>query len=338
MTNRILDLNTGRAMVVTDLHGAWDVYRRLRDKFLLLHRTGDVEAIVFCGDVIHPEFDNEDDGSLQIVMDILRLQEQFGRDKVILLLGNHELPHIYGIPLSKGDQDYTPPFEEALAQLDQEPNSPYTRGDIIRLFIDAPFYVRTQAGVLLSHAGAAQALTTLDKVEQLLAYDHITQLAAVDNQIERFGVKKAIESYERIFKVKYDRTARENLAVRGPNDPRYSDLLRGVLVAQDNPGFDLLWNSLFTYNERENTLDVYELIVTRFLENISDLSPYPQRLLVAGHIMAEGGFTPVGTKQLRLASYTHSRPRKEGRYLLLDCERPVQTLQELNVGLRKVMD
>ena len=43
---RVVDLNTGTAMVVTDLHGTWDVYRRLRDLFLAEVAKGAVSHLV----------------------------------------------------------------------------------------------------------------------------------------------------------------------------------------------------------------------------------------------------------------------------------------------------
>jgi len=55
MTQRIVDVGSGRAMVVTDLHGAWDVYRRLRDQFLNLAASGKVDHLILCGDLIHSE-------------------------------------------------------------------------------------------------------------------------------------------------------------------------------------------------------------------------------------------------------------------------------------------
>ncbi len=41
---RLWSLDTGVAMVVTDLHGDWEAYTRYRDRFLALHATGQADA------------------------------------------------------------------------------------------------------------------------------------------------------------------------------------------------------------------------------------------------------------------------------------------------------
>ena len=73
MSQRVVDLNAGLAMVVTDLHGAWDVYRRLRDLFLSQQAKGAVDHLVLCGDLIHSEGTEEVDASLDMVLDIMAL-------------------------------------------------------------------------------------------------------------------------------------------------------------------------------------------------------------------------------------------------------------------------
>jgi len=37
---RLWSLDAGVAMVVTDLHGDWDLYARYRDRFIELHAAG----------------------------------------------------------------------------------------------------------------------------------------------------------------------------------------------------------------------------------------------------------------------------------------------------------
>src|SRR5215468_5794930 len=130
MSQRILDLNAGMAMVVTDLHGAWDVYRRLRDLFLNERAKGSVDYLILCGDLIHNESTEEFDASLEMMVDVMSLQAELGKDRVMMLLGNHELPHIYGLTLAKGAIEYTPRFEAALTRLDQRFRTPFRRRDI----------------------------------------------------------------------------------------------------------------------------------------------------------------------------------------------------------------
>src|SRR5262249_25470434 len=99
---RVMDFDSGVAMVVTDLHGEGKVYNHLRDKFLALHKAGEVQRLIICGDLIHSNREESEDDSLPMLLDVMRLQSELGRDTVVLLMGNHEMPHVYGISLAKG--------------------------------------------------------------------------------------------------------------------------------------------------------------------------------------------------------------------------------------------
>ena len=62
-------------------------------------------------------------------------------------------------------------------------------------------------------------------------------------------------------------------------------------------------------------------------------------MLVSGHIVTPlGGYVLVNRYHLRLSSATHARPREAGRYLLLDCAKPVRGANELMPGLCSVFD
>lgn len=100
-------------MVVTDLHGDWDAYQRYRDCFITHARAGQADVLVFVGDLIHGEGQPYPDCSVDILINLLELRKQYS---IVYLCGNHELPHIYGFPLDKGDIEYTPAFEKALSQ------------------------------------------------------------------------------------------------------------------------------------------------------------------------------------------------------------------------------
>ena len=90
---RLWSLEAGTAMVVTDLHGDWDAYRRYRDRFVDLQANGEADCLIFTGDLIHRENPDEPDQSLEMVLDVLALQASYG-PAIIYLCGNHELPHI----------------------------------------------------------------------------------------------------------------------------------------------------------------------------------------------------------------------------------------------------
>ena len=133
----IVDLPGGIAYVVTDLHGDWQAYSRYRDHFLALYHRQQADYLVLLGDLIHGYGPPEEDASLPMVQDVMTLQAELGHDRVIMLLGNPELPHIYGVTLSKGDQMFTPRFEWSMGE---------ARAEIIAFFKSLPFVIRT-AGV-----------------------------------------------------------------------------------------------------------------------------------------------------------------------------------------------
>jgi predicted phosphodiesterase len=320
---RIVSLDVGVAMVVTDLHGDWDAYRRYRDRFLALDAEGEADYLIFAGDLIHSEGPPESDRSLDIVLDLLALREGLG-ERLIYLLGNHELPHLYGIILQKGDHVYTPSFEAALGE---------HRPAVITLFDSLPFYVRTRAGVSICHAGAAPELREPDAAARVFGYSHrrvLDEVAAVLPSEERDSVRAG---FSRWSGEPYEEMACTNLAVSGPDDPRYDDLLVGF-VASSHPDFELLWAALFSTNEFDDGMKAYGVSIDALLLHLS-AGYHEQKALVAGHIGCRGGHALISDRQLRLASATHAHPPTSGQYLLFDTESPVQR-DDLLAGLGSV--
>lgn len=335
---RVLDLNSGMAMVVTDLHGAWDVYRRLRDQFLTLHAAGSLDYFILCGDLIHSEGMEENDASLDILLDIMALQAELTNKKVIMLLGNHELPHIYGLTLAKGSVEYTPRFEAALTRFDQRYKATRRRQDVIDFLMSLPFFIRTKAGVLLTHAGAGPDVVSIKHVERLFNLNHAALIDSADQELKKLDIASLRRGYSHFTGLSYDEQARRYLAVTGPDDPRYNDLLRVLFLTGQNTDFDLMWNTLFSQNELEAGDSAYQRTVRTFLQVVSDASPCEQRVLTTGHIGVKDGYLEVGKQQLRFASYTHAFPKRSARYLLLDCEAAVKTTSDLVGCLKFVFD
>jgi len=125
------------------------------------------------------------------------------------------------------------------------------------------------------------------------------------------------------------------LAVSGTEDPRYSDLLRGIIVSNGIEEFAPLWNLLFTQCEKEYGNRKYRKILTRFLEAFSTRGE-AQRVLVTGHIVTQGGYEIVADQQLRLSSWAHARPHDAGSYLLFDVRRPVNRATDLVRGIHPI--
>ncbi len=337
MQQRAVDLNDGIAMVVTDLHGAGDVYRRLRDCFLEGLNAGSIDRLVICGDLIHSEGPEEEDESLDMLVDVMRLQAEYGRDRVVLLCGNHEMPHIYGTTLAKGAVEYTPRFEHALVRYARQDDALYSVEDVIEFLTDLPFYARTQAGVLLTHAGATEAVTSIERMAYLLDFDHRAFREHLDDVVREYSPYYLRTECKHYFGRPYFELVQRYLAVTSLDDPRYDHFLRNIFLGQEED-FNLLWNVLFTRNEFASDVRTYGLITQKFLEFISELSPHEQRVLVAGHIAVKNGYTFVHDRHLRMASYAHAKPPKSARYLLLDCAEPVYSVAELEPHLRRVFE
>lgn len=334
----VVDLDTGTAMVVTDLHGTWDVYRRLRDLFLAELAKGNVNHLVLCGDLIHSESVEEYDASLDVLLDVMSLQAELGKSKVTMLLGNHELPHIYGLTLAKGAVEYTPRFEASVSRLDQRYKVPQKRKEVIEFLASLPFFARTKAGVMLTHAGASTDVSSSKLAERLFCINHTELISMADRELTKFDIASLQRGYSHFTGVSYEEQAKRYLAVTGQDDPRYNDLLRVLFLSGQNTDFDLMWNTLFSQNELDVGESAYYRTLKNFLQYISESSPHEQRVLVAGHIGVKDGFAEVGKQQLRLASYTHAFPKRSARYLLLNCETPVKTASDLVSGIRYVFE
>jgi hypothetical protein len=324
---RLWSLEAGVAMVVTDLHGDWDAYRRYRDRFVDFQAKGQADYLIFTGDLIHPEDPHAPDPSLDIVLDVLALRATYGQ-AVIYLCGNHELPHLYSFSLAKGERVYTPAFEAALTGSQR-------RAEVISLFDSLPLYVRTRAGVAVTHAGAAAPLADPAAALKLFNWDHQRLFNWVDALMATEDVESMRQGYAKMYQVSYDLLAQHYLAVSGPTDPRYNDLLRGFLISNHPDFSSLLWPALFTRCEQEYGQADYAIFLNALLHELSQ-DFYAQQVLVAGHMSIRGGYQVVAKRHLRLASAHHAKPREAGHYLRFDAAQPVRGVDELRKGLGNV--
>jgi hypothetical protein len=327
---RVVSLDAGVAMVVTDLHGDWDAYSRYRDRFLTLQAQGSADYLILAGDLIHSEGVLHTDRSVDIVLDLLKLRQALG-ERLIYLLGNHELPHLYGIPLQKGAHLYTPTFEAAMGE---------HRRAILTLFDSLPFYVRTRAGVSICHAGATAEMDAPGAAARLFWYSHrrIMGDVAASLPVDQRSLLRVW--FGRVSGVPYQDMARRYLAVSGPDDPRYDDLLIGMVASgmysvTAHPDFDLLWAAFFTRNEGDYGRRGYAVYLNALLRELA-AEFCPQEVLVTGHIVCQGGYTLVTDRQLRLASGSHARPHQAACCLLFDVEKPVRRADELLSGLENL--
>ena len=324
---RVIPFNSGITMVVTDLHGNWRLYERYRELFLALHEQSLAQRLVFTGDLLHHTGPEEEDRSLDIVLDLMALQKQLP-DAIFVLLGNHELPHLYHIPLSKGDYVFTPRFESALGS-QRQPVMAWLEG--------LPFYARTQAGVALCHAGAFPGTTDSNVLMDLLFWSHRALLEEIALQLPEEARPALREELGRILGVPYPTLARTYLAVTGAEDPRYDDFLLGQIVTSSSR-FDDLWAAFFTRNEREYGEERYGAMLTALLARLSQ-GYASQRVLVTGHLTCRNGYRILADdRQLRLASGIHAEPLSSCRYLLFDAGRPITRASELLPGIGNIFE
>jgi hypothetical protein len=259
------------------------------------------------------------------VLDVLRLREELG-ERLIVSLGNHELPHLYGVTLAKGRSVYTPRFESAIQN---------HRKEIIAFFDSLPFFVRTRAGVSVAHAGASRAAAIAFDI--LANYSHADELAKVDELFEGQDRASLRAGVEKLAGQSYDELVLENLGPSAMGPDRYDDLLRGLYIGAASEAFDLLWEALMNKNEGERSLENYGSLLMALLGNLSE-GYMRQHTLISGHITVPGGHAIVCDHQLRLASWTHATPREAGQYLLFDAGKPLSGVEELLKGLGSIFN
>lgn len=318
--NRAVDITQGNIYVVSDLHGEWEPYIRYRDHFFSLYDEGLADYLVFLGDMIHGYGPPEEDASVDILLDLISLEQEHGLHNVIMLLGNHELAHIYFTPIRKGDLNFVPRFEHMMGD---------HRAQIMAFLRSLPFVVRTAAGVMLTHAGASTLTASPEAAEWLLNLSHEDILAEVDRLLARSDVHELLAAFGQVSDDEYEMVAREQLAIEGRDDPRYHDLLRGFIATNLEPEWSLIWEFFFSQAERRFGETTYATLVDQFLEAFSPRG-LPQRVLVSGHLPVEGGYDIVADRQVRLASWAHANPRSQASYLVFDAARPVYSAAELD--------
>jgi hypothetical protein len=330
MPDRILDFTSGLTMIVSDLHGDRDAFARHVGRFLQALSRHKVDRLLLLGDLIHGQGAESEDASLNILLDVMRMQRSLPPGTVVMLLGNHELPHLYGVTLARGDIEYTPRFEQALSRSGK-------RDEVMAFLNDLPFFVRTAAGVMFAHAGPdGGAMANPDTLRHL---DHRAILEEFDQALSINPYPEQLRSlYSQTMGMPYEMLARYYLGASGPEDPRYDYLIRSIMLSQQSHEFELLWDMLFTHCEQALPLPLYERLLAVFLETFSQGAPAPQRFLVTGHMVVVGGHAVVTPQHLRLASAAHAQPREAGEYLLIDFGRPVESMAELEASLGTVFD
>lgn len=320
---RLRHFDDGIAMVVTDLHGEGDAFDHIMQTFFDLREAGQADRLILCGDLIHIRRSVPDD-SLRMMLEVIKWQKELGEDTITMLMGNHEMPHVYNITLSKGYDEFTGPFEKALTQSG-------TRDEVYAFLRGLPFYATTNAGVLISHAGATPAVTKDYEAQNILTFDHEALL-----QLGEDRVLNSMDLEELKKDKNYLSQAMTYAAITGIDDPRFHHLLRGQVLSQGEDEFEFLWDVLFARNEQKWGVEAYTFIAEEFLKAIGDVTENTLNVIIAGHIGTKGGHQLVGKKHLRLSSFAHAHPNEAGKYLLLDCATQINMATDLLPHLRPI--
>ena len=326
-SDRYLNIRSGNVMVVSDLHGDGDAFDRYIESFLAMRDAGDADRLIILGDLIHGYDDEDSDHSIRMILRVIELQERFGDDAIVMLLGNHEMPHIYGVSLAKGELEFTPRFERSMGQ---------HRDKIVSFLKTLPLAARTTNGVLLTHAGPDES--SINRIERLRRFSHDDLITDANQTLaQQDDLEKVYETYATLTGQSYQELARTYLGVEGPDDPRYPHLMRALFISERDHRFAVLWDFLFTQNERGLVPNTYEQICRRYLDAFTMGAPGPQRVCVSGHIVVpDGGYMIVNERHFRLASAAHARPRELGVYLLLENGRAIHNASDLEPMVRSV--
>jgi len=173
------------------------------------------------------------------------------------------------------------------------------------------------------------------RTKSTIRWNHQALRAWADEQLAQGDRAELRSGYARLSgEHSYDAMARHYLAVTGPDDPRFDDLLRGFFVTA-HPDFGIVRTALFTRCEQEESEDVYAARLAAALMCLS-VDYFPQHVIVAGHLATPGGHTVVAERHVRLASGAHAQPATAGQYLVFDTARSIERAEDVRLALQSV--
>ncbi|TAJ06861.1 hypothetical protein DMA11_22330 [Marinilabiliaceae bacterium JC017] len=297
----IRDIKEGRLMVVSDIHGNEYDFNHILKRFFKLKEKGEVDLLVFLGDLIH-SFNPSKDASLAILDRLIELGANEDRSAIICLVGNHELVHILQIPLRKGRWEFNKGLEWKMAG---------KREKYISFFQNMPIAIRTGGGVLINHTGAARYYNK-EQLQFMGLHEDFLKEIDYNNIIE---------------KVRPDFT-------NGIHN-RY-DVELGYDI-MERPQGQVLWETFMNGNEHQYGIDEYHKYIIDTLHYFNDNRPGEKLdLLVSGHIGVPDGVERIGEKQLRICSSAGCSLDLEKKLLMLDAAKIYTNLDALCSDVREV--
>lgn len=275
-------------MVVSDLHGNWDDYVQVMRRWRKHQRSGEADHLVFLGDLVHAR-GKWTDASLAIIDDLRRRACNLSGSNVWCVMGNHEMVHIYHVELWKGEECFTAGMEVAMGN---------QRAAYIRWLMDMPFWVRTDGGVLLVHAGACREIGGRQVSEQVVKRRYL-------------------------FNWPHRTLLRELARIAGvnPSGDLLTELNPAIGLAFDElPQTRFLWEFCMNKNEREYG-EAYFTYLNNYLRYLSYGAPRRMQVVVSGHVRVPFGWEVVSDQHLRISSGFGAEDDSFKTYLLLDADR-----------------
>jgi len=300
--NRIVDIFDSKLMIVSDIHGNKHDFDRVMNRFYHFKKKGEVDQLVFLGDIVH-SFNYKKDASIDILNVLIEKGANEEGSGLLCLLGNHELVHLFHIPLRKGNWEFNKGLEWKMAK---------EREKYHRFFCDMPIALRTQGGVLINHTGAGPFYN-----EQRLLDCGLDR--AILREWDYQGVTDNLFSEVVILQMSH----------------KYQPEL-GYQLMETRIG-EVLWETFMNGNELQYDVIQYERYVSELLNYHSwDRLNTPMQLVVSGHIGEEWGASVVGEKQLRICSSAGCPLDLEKKVLIVEAQKEYLSMDELKKGLKDV--
>ena len=171
---RLIELpQKGNALIITDLHGNLEDYRRYMEIWKDFNDKNN--HLILTGDFIHSCYVN--DGSLEIIDSVKTLYEN--EENFHVLLGNHEWAQILNESIYKGGLNQTQDFNGLVYKK-------YGEETVEKIEFYKKFFktlaiaVRTKNKVLISHAGPSPHLKSEEDIKNISNNDYSNNLVLYD--------------------------------------------------------------------------------------------------------------------------------------------------------------
>lgn len=312
---RIIDLDSGKYMVVADIHGNLPDYEKIKEIYQKKKEAGEVKGLIIAGDIIHTY--GGEDKSKEIVDNLIELTKN--DENVHVLLGNHEMASIYNFTLVKpGFAEFTYNLELAIKD---------NREKYIDFFKSFPFYIRTKGGIIISHAGPSKGA---GNIEEIIKLDHDEILEKNKEEFEalspeeKTGFKRLME--QEVYGASFEKILKEFRGIDPQDKEKSESFLQGEFFFRK--GVSLLGDILFNGNEESYGPLGYLLVMEEFLEEMSK-GYTPQNLIISGHVHPKAGFEIFEHEQLRIASSAEIVDPAAKSFIIIDAGKEYLSAKEL---------